>query len=238
MTETSNFYQNINNQLNRLREIISSPNKLYAHIDSVYNIHDSIEEELKNYKFLSETRIKKDVLDLITPTLEEYKNKVRADVKKHVIKSKHQLKPFNFDNFINEIELDFVDSSVYDDLYQCVEENMDLKNLSTSQMKLIKNYIELKEDIESNYDDLLEEIKRYESKMVNVRQKIFDQVIKNVVPQLYEAHLSYLKTNLDAKYKKGNKPIEVTIDINNITYPINKKQTEFIITSLKQYLDI
>ena len=80
MSIKSNFEQNITNQLERLKEIISTPIKLHANIENVYRIHDSIKKELDEYTDLSMNQIKKDVFNLTLPLLDNYKKSAINDV--------------------------------------------------------------------------------------------------------------------------------------------------------------
>ena len=236
MSIKSNFEQNITNQLERLKEIISSPHKLNAHLQNVYKIHEAIEKDIENYNKLSSEQIRKDVYELCLPMLEKYRSKsqVQADVKTHTIKQKHDIGNLNFDTY----NLEFVDSSIYDELFQNVDITMDKTKLTTENKKMIRKYMKLKEEIENEYESLILDIKRYEQNMVNLRQKLLDKCSNDIIPKLYNAHLSHVKQSSQNRKNKVVSDEPIYVDINNIQYPIKQKQTEFIPAMIKKYLQI
>lgn len=234
MSIKSNFEQNITNQLERLKEIISTPIKLHANIENVYRIHDSIKKELDEYTDLSMNQIKKDVFNLSLPLLDNYKKSAINDVKNHVIKENNNIGSINVNNYL----LEFIDSDVYDDLYQNVDLNMDKDKLTNENKKMIKNYMKIKKNIENEYNYLISNIRNYEQNMVNLRQQLLDECSNKIIPRLYNAHLSYVKKGLEIKKSKLSDDRDIYVDINNVQYPIKEKQTEFFKHMLKKYLDI
>lgn len=234
MSIKSNFEQNITNQLERLKEIISTPIKLHANIENVYRIHDSIKKELDEYTDLSMNQIKKDVFNLTLPLLDNYKKSAINDVKNHVIKENNNIGSINVNNYL----LEFIESDVYDDLYQNVDLNMDKDKLTNENKKMIKNYMKIKKNIENEYNDLISNIRNYEQNMVNLRQQLLDECSNKIIPRLYNAHLSYVKKGLEIKKSKLSDGRDIYVDINNVQYPIKEKQTEFFKHMLKKYLDI
>lgn len=234
MSIKSNFEQNITNQLERLKEIISTPIKLHANIENVYRIHDSIKKELDEYTDLSMNQIKKDVFNLTLPLLDNYKKSAINDVKNHVIKENNNIGSINVNNYL----LEFIDSDVYDDLYQNVDLSMDKDKLTNENKKMIKNYMKIKKNIENEYNDLISNIRNYEQNMVNLRQQLLDECSNKIIPRLYNAHLSYVKKGLEIKKSKLSDSRDIYVDINNVQYPIKEKQTEFFKHMLKKYLDI
>lgn len=234
MSIKSNFEQNITNQLERLKEIISTPIKLHANIENIYRIHDSIKKELDEYTDLSMNQIKKDVFNLTLPLLDNYKKSAINDVKNHIIKENNNIGSINVNNYL----LEFIDSDVYDDLYQNVDLNMDKDKLTNENKKMIKNYMKIKKNIENEYNDLISNIRNYEQNMVNLRQQLLDECSNKIIPRLYNAHLSYVKKGLEIKKSKLSDDRDIYVDINNVQYPIKEKQTEFFKHMLKKYLDI
>lgn len=234
MSIKSNFEQNITNQLERLKEIISTPIKLHANIENVYRIHDSIKKELDEYTDLSMNQIKKDVFNLTLPLLDNYKKSAINDVKNHVIKENNNIGSINVNNYL----LEFIESDVYDDLYQNVDLSMDKDKLTNENKKMIKNYMKIKKNIENEYNDLISNIRNYEQNMVNLRQQLLDECSNKIIPRLYNAHLSYVKKGLEIKKSKLSDDRDIYVDINNVQYPIKEKQTEFFKHMLKKYLDI
>lgn len=230
----STFVQNISNELERLREIINTPAKLYVHLEDAYNIHNSIKNQLKEYQNTSLKKIKEEVYQLNLPSLEEYKQNAINDVKKHVIQTSYSLPNLTMKSY----KINFIKTDVYDDLYQNIDINMDKNKLSKENIKMIKEYTNIKNDILNEYENLIENIKNYEQNMVNLRQELLNKTSNEILPELYKAHLSYIKSGLENKRTKNKNVIPINVEINYVQYPINQKQTEFLTSMLKKYLEL
>lgn len=229
----SNFVQKIKNQFERLKEIISSPAMVNEYINEAKNIHNSVASDIEEYMHLSEQQIIDDVVKLSKPIIVEYKTKAQQEISKHTIKQNNRL---NYTKPENEYTIEMMDSSKYDDLYQYVDLTMNPNKLTKENRKTIKAFMECKEEILSEFDDTIESIKTFEQHMVNRRQQLYNDAIEKILPQLYKSHLSYVKTQSDSKRTKNNKPKEINIEIKNIPYTINQKQTEFMESMLKKSL--
>lgn len=230
----SNFTQNISNELERLKEIINMPAKLYVHLEDAYNIHNSIKHQLKEYQDLSLNKIKEEVYNLSLPNLEKYKQNAINDVKTHVIQTSYTIPKLNIKNY----KINFIKPDVYDDLYQNIDITMDKNKLTKENIEMIKEYTNIKNEILNEYDNLIEGIKQYEQNMVNFRQELLNKISNEIIPQLYNAHLSYIKNGLENKRNKNKNIIPINVEVNYIQYSINQKQTEFITSMLKKYLEI
>lgn len=228
------FIQNISNELERLREIINTPAKLYVHLEDAYNIHNSIKNQLKNYQNTSLKKIKEEVYQLNLPNLEQYKQNAINDVKKHTIQTSYTLPNLN----IKSYKINFIKPDVYDDLYQNIDINMDRDKLTKGNIKMIKEYTNIKNDILNEYENLIENIKNYEQNMVNLRQELLNKTSNEILPELYKAHLSYIKSGLENKRTKNKNVVPINVEINYVQYPINQKQTEFLTSMLKKYLEL
>lgn len=229
----SNFVQKIKNQFERLKEIVSSPTMVNNYINEAKNIHNSIASDIEEYMNLSEKQIINDVVELSKPIIAEYKNKARQELSKHKIKQNNSL---NYVKPENEFTIEMMDPSKYDDLYQYVDLTINPNKLTKQDRKTIKAFMECKEDILSEFDETIDNIKSYEQHMVNRRQQLFNDTTTKILPELYKSHLSYVKTQSDSKRIKNNKPKEINIEIKNIPYTINQKQTEFMELMLKKCL--
>lgn len=230
----STFTQNISNELERLKEIINTPAKLYVHLEDVYNIHNSIKNQLKEYQNSSLKKIKEEVYQLNLPNLEQYRQNAINDVKNHVIQTSYILPNLTMKSY----KIDFIKGDVYDDLYQNIDVNMDKNKLTKENIKMIKDYTNIKNDILNEYENLIENIKKYEQNMVNLRQELLNKTSNEIIPELYKAHLSYIKSGLESKRTKNKNVIPINVEVNYVQYPINQKQTEFITTMLKKYLEL
>lgn len=230
----SNFTQNLSNELERLKEIINTPAKLYVHLEDTYNIHNAIKQQLKEYQNISLNKIKEEVCELIAPSLEKYKQSAINDVKTHTLQTSYIIPKLNLKNY----KINFMKSDVYDDLYQNIDITMDKNKLTKENIKMIKEYTNIKNEILNEYENLIENVKKYEQNMINLRQELLNKVSNEIVPQLYNAHLSYIKSGLESKRNKNKSMSPINVEINYVQYPINQKQTEFINSMLKKYLEI
>ena len=229
----STFVQNIKNQIERLKEIVSSPYTVNEYINEAKNIHDSMVNDITEYMNISESQIVNDVVELAKPIIASYKTKAQSEVSKHTIKQNNVL---NYTKPRNEYTIDVMDESMYDELYQNVDLTIDQNNLTKANRKTIKNFMECRNEILSEYDDLIDSIQRFEQHMVNRRQQLYNDAVNTILPQLYKSHLSYVKTQADSKRMKNAKPKEITIEVQNIQHTINQKQAEFMESMLKKSL--
>lgn len=230
----SSFVQNISNELERMKEIINTPAKLYVHLEEVYNIHNSVKNQLKEYQNASLKRIKEEVYQLNLPSLEQYKQNAINDVKNHTIQTSYSLPNLTMKSY----KINFIKTNVYDDLYQNIDITMDKNKLTKDNIKMIKEYTNIKKDILNEYENLIENIKKYEQNMVNLRQELLNKTSNEILPELYKAHLSYIKSGLENKRTKNKNAIPINVEINYVQYPINQKQTEFLTSMLKKYLEL
>jgi hypothetical protein len=227
------FVQKISNQLERVKEIISSPYKLNQHYQTVIQLHNTIESDIIEYMNISERKIVEDVVNLCKPIINEYKNKAIQDIPKHQIKINNVI---NYNKPENTNIIEIVDPSKYDELYQNVDLSMDPDNLTKENKQMIKNYMTCKEDLIAEFDDLIYNIKRYEQNMINRRQQLYNDAINSIIPQLYKSHLSYVKLQSNMKKNKQQNTNQINVEIKNIPYQINQKQTEFMLSMLNKCL--
>ena len=229
----STFVQNIKNQIERLKEIIDSPYTVNEYFHEAKNIHNSIANDIEEYMNVSESKIADDVVELSKPIIASYKTKAQAEAPKHSIKQNNVL---DYIKPRNEYTIEMMDDLKYDELYQNVDLTIDPKNLTKANKKTIKNFIECKNEILSEYEELVDNIKEFEQHMVNRRQQLYDDAVNKILPQLYKSHLSFVKTQAESKKIKNAKPKEITIEVNNISHTINQKQAEFMESMLKKCL--
>lgn len=201
---TSNFVIQLNNQINRIAEIINSPPLVSPYLDSLHDIHQGILMMLDSYKTISVNSVKKQIIESIDMT--EFQTKLRTDLKaknKSVkIKklSKDELKTFVLVNRIPELMFETTD--YFDELDSYVDLGMDRNNLSASDRSLIKNYYLLKEQIIDFYKDIVNTVKNFE-------QRVCDNIldininIKPLLDMIYSEHLELcLKAEKDKTLPK------------------------------------
>ena len=200
----SNFVIQLNNQINRIAEIINSPPLVSPYLDSLHDIHQGILMMLDSYKTISVNSVKKQIIESIDMT--EFQTKLRSDLKaknKSVkIKklSKDESKTFVLVNRIPELMFETTD--YFDELDSYVDLGMDRNNLSASDRSLIKNYYLLKEQIIDFYKDIVNTVKNFE-------QRVCDNIldininIKPLLDMIYDEHLDLcLKAEKDKTLPK------------------------------------
>lgn len=200
----SNFVIQLNNQINRIVEIINSPPLVSPYLDSLHDIHQGILMMLDSYKTISINSVKKQIIESID--MNEFQNKLKADLKaknKSVkIKklTKDELKTFVLVNRIPELMFETTD--YFNELESYVDLGMDRNNLTASDKSLIKNYYLLKDQIIDFYKDIINSVKKFE-------QRVCDNIldinlnIKPLLEMIYNEHLDLcLKAEKDKSLPK------------------------------------
>lgn len=232
--DKSNFYINIHDKVEQIKEIIGVPMLFDKNFNSVIEMHRSIINDIEIYNENAKQQIKKDLIELIKPQLESYKLKAKEEIKSHKIEYNNFLPLFRDEIILLDHNLD---EEKFDELLTYIDLTIDPKQINKKQLKMIKNYMECKDEILENYENLLNNINIFESTMINERQNLFSSLMNEIVPKLYKIHLSYVKNTLKQKLNSVDKK-DVKININNVDYNISEKQSDFIISSLKKYLMI
>ena len=200
----SNFVIQLNNQINRIVEIINSPPLVSPYLDSLHDIHQGILMMLDSYKTISINSVKKQIIESID--MNEFQTKLKADLKaknKSVkIKklTKDELKTFVLINRIPELMFETTD--YFNELESYVDLGMDRNNLTASDKSLIKNYYLLKDQIIDFYKDIINSVKKFE-------QRVCDNIldinlnIKPLLEMIYNEHLDLcLKAEKDKSLPK------------------------------------
>ena len=201
---TSNFVIQLNNQINRIVEIINSPPLVSPYLDSLHDIHQGILMMLDSYKTISVNSVKKQIIESIDMT--DFQTKLRSDlkVKNKSLKikklSKDELKTFVLVNRIPELMFETTD--YFDELDSYVDLGMDRNNLSPSDRSLIKNYYLLKEQIIDFYKDIVTSVKKFEQRVCDNILDI-NLTINPLLDMIYNEHLDLcLKAEKDKTLPK------------------------------------
>lgn len=200
----SNFVIQLNNQINRIVEIINSPPLVSPYLDSLHDIHQGILMMLDSYKTISINSVKKQIIESID--MNEFQNKLKTDLKtkNKTVKikklTKDELKSFVLVNRIPELMFETTD--YFNELESYVDLGMDRNNLTASDKSLIKNYYLLKDQIIDFYKDIINSVKKFE-------QRVCDNIldinlnIKPLLEMIYNEHLDLcLKAEKDKSLPK------------------------------------
>ena len=200
----SNFVIQLNNQINRIVEIINSPPLVSPYLDSLHDIHQGILMMLDSYKTISINSVKKQIIESID--MNEFQTKLKADLKakNKTVKikklTKDELKAFVLVNRIPELMFETTD--YFNELESYVDLGMDRNNLTASDKSLIKNYYLLKDQIIDFYKDIINSVKKFE-------QRVCDNIldinlnIKPLLEMIYNEHLDLcLKAEKDKSLPK------------------------------------
>ena len=200
----SNFVIQLNNQINRIVEIINSPPLVSPYLDSLHDIHQGILMMLDSYKTISINSVKKQIIESID--MNDFQTKLKTDLKtknKSVkIKklTKDELKTFVLVNRIPELMFETTD--YFNELGSYVDLGMDRNNLTPTDRSLIKNYYLLKDQIIDFYRDIVNTVKKFE-------QRVCDNIldinlnIKPLLEMIYDEHLDLcLKAEKDKTLPK------------------------------------
>ena len=200
----SNFVIQLNNQINRIVEIINSPPLVSPYLDSLHDIHQGILMMLDSYKTISINSVKKQIIESID--MNDFQTKLKTDLKtknKSVkIKklTKDELKTFVLVNRIPELMFETTD--YFNELESYVDLGMDRNNLTPTDRSLIKNYYLLKDQIIDFYRDIVNTVKKFE-------QRVCDNIldinlnIKPLLEMIYDEHLDLcLKAEKDKTLPK------------------------------------
>lgn len=200
----SNFVIQLNNQINRIVEIINSPPLVSPYLDSLHDIHQGILMMLDSYKTISINSVKKQIIESID--MNEFQTKLKTDLKtkNKTVKikklTKDELKTFVLVNRIPELMFETTD--YFNELESYVDLGMDRNNLTPTDKSLIKNYYLLKDQIIDFYKDIINSVKKFE-------QRVCDNIldinlnIKPLLEMIYNEHLDLcLKAEKDKSLPK------------------------------------
>lgn len=227
MVEESLFIQNLNEEITLIKNIISSPKLVQERFTQLKNTNTNLKERIQQYKFSSENAIKNDIMNMIEPVLEGYQQRAKQEYKTAEIVNTVKIPKLEQLDY----DIDVPNDNIYDDLLQQVDLSIPANGkLSKSQIKTIKMYTEVKNEIIDELDEMVDSIKNFEQQMVNRRKEIYDNLVNCIVPKLYKTHLSYMRSTLMKKNSVTN------VIINDTMYTVSSKQSVFLKSAIKKYL--
>ena len=201
-TLSSNFVIQLQNQVNRIQEIIDNPPLVGSYLDSLHDIHDGILMMIDSYKTISINSVKKQIIDSID--MSEYRTRLISDLKSKTNKTKNKnlttgvkskLPTVNTNNnftefkLINKIPDIYYESTDYfDELESYVDLGMNRENLSNTDKIMIKNYYDMKFQIEDLYKETIESVQKFEQKVCDIVLDI-NMKLKPILDMIYEEHL-------------------------------------------------
>lgn len=224
--QEGSFIQHYNNDIKRIREIITDPNKLYNYFDELKNIHQTLENLIDQFVKTSVVIIKQEIYKKILQESVKYQSTLKDDLK--------IIEPENYFSVVSIPSLDvetpdFYSDEVYDELLQFYNPNSD-PNDKTDQ-KNARKYKKLLVEILNETNEITSVLMEYQNKVLEYRD-LLENYCRNFIQQVYKAHLSY------AKYRLLKKSDVVNLVFEDESVEISGKQTEIIPKMLKKYLNL
>ena len=232
--EPTVFQQNLQNQINLIKNVIKNPKTLYDKFKDLKCFHQSLVNMVDQYQKVAVERVNNEIYQLAEPIINTYLKKVSGDIKNHrpiyvtKIEKYHKFKE----------HLDVPSDDGYDELLQYVD--LSITGKTAEEKKIIKKFIEKRNEINEEFDELMNQLRDYEQNLVNFRQKEFENVCMNVLPKMYLSHLSEMYLALKAKQNGTVNNDEVQIVVNNMPIRITRsdKQSIFLRNCLRTYLGL
>lgn len=230
---SSPFINNLESQIARIHEIIKSPNLVDSKFNELLSIHDSLDKLTSDYISSTRTKIRDEIKSALVSSMSKYKQNYKTDIQKldelntNIL---HDSKSFKFktlpaalaDDF-DDVEPELFDNSIYQELNEYVDLTItNPKNLTPEQKETIRNYKNIKEEIEGGLEDFIEDVKNFEKHAVRIRANEIKRGME-CLDMLYVMHLNYLKA-----YSK-NKNVEFNMyKLNGKRIDTYGKQTDFL----------
>ena len=206
MNTTSPFIQQLQQEMQRIRDIIKSPKSVVKSFNTLLAIHSAIERLTDDYTKSSTSRITHDAIQSLTPIINSFKTSYKTDIKRvdqlnqSILRNQTNLHIPSFREVVDEsVEL-YVPELYESDIYTTLADNVNLSitraDLNKPEVKeMIQEYNNTREEIENGLDEYLADVQEYERRMMSAGTKIVEKS-KPILQQLYVSHLNYLKTVL------------------------------------------
>lgn len=220
------FMTHFNNNVNRIKEIVSNPGKLYHHFETLKNTHLTLENLMKQFVETSPKIIKQEVFNKMMLESKKYQTSWKTDIVDLIPETYFQLQSIPQMNF--EVPELFTDD-VYDDLLQLVNLTPDPNN--EKDKKMIIKYKNKVIEIFNDLNDLKNDITNFENGMIHYRN-ILENSCSQALKQIYQSHMSFMK------FTQMHSQKQVSVIFRDEIINVQGRQTEVIPTILKKYLEM
>lgn len=220
----STFIRNFDAEASKIKEIIASPSNVSEYLENLKIAHSAIENMLEQYEATGIKTIKTELLEAGIEMSQVYKTTIKADLPTHVPELSYALPQLKEPFF----SLEMFSDDIYDTLFEYVDENADVN--THSGKKLVAKFYKTQKEILKELDEVREEIQDFEQQLVDFRNLQIQNIKTNILPILYKAHLSFVKT-----LNKSTIRISLTKETSTV---VSGRQTEFIPASLKTWLGL
>ena len=217
----SDFIQQLEHEINRIKDIIKKPKLVESKFKTLISLHEGIENMINEYVKSSGDTVRIEVEDILKKWCSNFRNEWKGDLEKlnemneKVLKwnseGNKNIKVMKWKDLTNKMmenmnmEVDLFDASIYGEMNEYIDVNLKKEDLEKKEVKeMIKNYNELKDEVEDGLDEVLEEVKGMEKKWMKARGKL-EEKGKKWLEVLYVCYLNYL----DGKMKKRECGIKV-----------------------------
>ena len=216
----SNFTQQLEHEINRIKDIIKNPKLVEDKFDVLINLHEGLEDMINNYFESSSKKVIEEVEEDLNKYCDVFKKRWKDDLKNldglnmSVLKLKeggngnegkkeirittwNDLKQKSIDKMKNEVEL--FDESIYGELNEYADSKIKKEDLERKEIKeMIKMYNEIREEIEDGLDEIVDEVEGIEKKWMKFRDRLEDKG-KKWLEVMYVCHLNYLDSVMKKK---------------------------------------
>ena len=192
----SNFTQQLEHEINRIKDIIKNPKLVEDKFDVLINLHEGLEDMINNYFESSSKKVIEEVEEDLNKYCDVFKKRWKDDLKNldglnmSVLKLKeggngnegkkeirittwNDLKQKSIDKMKNEVEL--FDESIYGELNEYADSKIKKEDLERKEIKeMIKMYNEIREEIEDGLDEIVDEVEGIEKKWMKFRDRLED----------------------------------------------------------------
>ena len=243
----SPFIQQLIHETDRIKDIIKKPKLVESKFKTLLGLHEGLETMINEYVRTSSDEIRIEVEDILKKWCSKFRTEWKDDLNKldelnqNVLKYKgnsqqneggnegnggkcKNIHIASWRDIVNKItenvnvEVEVFDESIYGELNEYVDVNLKKDDLNRPEVKeMIKQYNELREEIEDGLDEIVEDVKKIEKRWMKVREKLEDKG-KKCLNEMYVCHLNYLKAVISKK--------ECDLKVNGRS--IEGKQTEWL----------
>ena len=194
-----------------IKTIVSSANKIEKSFQSLLLLHETINTTLDKYISNKASNIQQIIVQHLQDDITTYRTNYRKDLNESLNNLNTQFNitstsSFNVGSLSKDIKKELLknipelfEDSIYYDLLNCIDLSIKKEDLETKEVKkMINNYQETRDDIITELDNFIDDVKEFENNVGNIQNKILPKA-KKTLHKLYACHLNYLNA---VKHKK------------------------------------
>ena len=206
MRAESVFIQQLEHEVERIKQMVKKPKMIESKFEVVIGLHEGIERMVNEYIESSALKVRKEVEEVLKKWCSKFRTEWSTDIERidelnakiKYSSGKKNIKVPSWNEVVDKVmesvkgEFELFDESIYGEINEYVDVNVKKEDLENEDVReMIKNYNELKEEIENGLDDAVEEVRNVEKKWMKVRSKL-EEKGRRWLEVLYICHLNYL----------------------------------------------